>query len=1497
MIKTHHTLYSQLYQAAIPVLLLFFTTSFSQDKWIPFTSGQSPTLISPDSDRDELPKPIMKLFDDGLNGVQIDYSFPGALQSEKMVNSDTYQFFKVDAFGMLGEPGKPALPSRWYTIAVPDGMKPVIKLLDTETIKLSGYTIFPALKPAADYVGAPEPSFEIDSLTYHSNSNYPQAPVIIRNIQKYRGKALARIQVCPVQYNPVQKTVTVFSRLNFKIEFLPDNKPLKLSGKFTDNHSALLSNIAGNSLSAYSEKNTATEAPSLAQLRGGYLIITTPTYKTAADTLALWKSRMGYTVSIISQSAWTSTSVNDSIHNRYNVSNPPLEFCAIIGDHPDVPARSVSSHVTDLYYACMDGSSDFTPDIAIGRISVSSASEAMTVIQKIVNYERNPVSDASFYQNGLCAAYFQHAGNGYAERRFAQTSWEIEQYLINEQGYGIDREFVTGSSVSPRYWNNGRYSSGEAIPSYLQKPNYAWDGDAAGISASINAGRFLVSHRDHGDVLLWGDPYYTTSNINSLTNGNKLPVVLSINCLTGTFDYSSPCFSEVFLRHPTGGAVGVIGATEISYSGQNDGFAEGLIDAIWPAPGLIPLFPHNSSPVVTPHEPVYQMGLVLNQGKLRMSETWNGGTAPFNYEQYSYELFHFFGDPSMHIWTAQPANISVSAPSTLFIGQSSYTISGANCLDGVATLLFEGSVIGTCHLVNGNGTINLNPPAMSVGTATLTITAHNYRPLQQAISVLPPGDAIFPTSPARSTLYDIGEDITVQWQSLGTIPNVRIEFSSNNGTSYTTVAPSITNTNTYTFAAPSVESDLCLVRVSDTDGNPSGVTPQFSIHNLSTISGTVAGGTSAQVFYSGPSTGSVTTTSEGHYAISHLHPGTYSLFAQAGSYRSATVNSTTPPDRTINFTIDIPVISISPLSLRADLAAGDIDTQNIVIRNSGNAILDYSISGAEVADRLSSLPSQSYDNSHFVEIPKGSIDTRVGHEVTDNQGGPDLFGYTWIDSDEPGGPVFTWTDITSTGTLLSGLSNCDDCYTSAPIGFAFPFYGTSYSTMYVSTNGYVTFGSGTSQCSNYTLPGTSMPANLIAGFFDDLSTGTSGNVYYQNFYNYTIVQFQNIGQLSGSGRYTFQIVLWRDGKIDIKFLSVSGTLNSASTGIQNSTRNDGLLVQYNTTYIKNSLAITFRSYPSWFQMTKAEGSVAPGESDTIGVIFNSTEMDPGTYLDSLLFTHNAPTAPVTVPCMLVVDGIRRLSVTPTTLNYGGHLIGTDTTGHLILENTGTELTTVNSFSTNGVFTYAGPVLPFTVPSHGQVSIPVHFLPDHSGSFSSTAVISSNAEDNPVLNINLTGSAFSPATFAINPSSVSMNVRSNTTVLDSLLITNAGDQNLTFSIQGPTAASWLTVTPSSGIITGSNDTNLYIEIDAQGLSAGTFTSTFSILHNGTNVPSPVVLPVEITVFQGRPLVSKILVVGPSAAESVKQENLTLHNVLIGSASNGKATGNRFTLILK
>ena len=57
-------------------------------------------------------------------------------------------------------------------------------------------------------------------------------------------------------------------------------------------------------------------------------------------------------------------------------------------------------------------------------------------------------------------------------------------------------------------------------------------------------------------------------------------------------------------------------------------------------------------------------------------------------------------------------------------------------------------------------------------------------------------------------------------------------------------------------------------------------------------------------------------------------------------------------------------------------------------------------------------------------------------------GGPDSFGYRYLDSDTtcPGSPVFNWVEIKSIGTRVTGLG--DDNYAGPfGIGFEFPYYG------------------------------------------------------------------------------------------------------------------------------------------------------------------------------------------------------------------------------------------------------------------------------------------------------------------------------------------------------------------------------------------------------------------------------------------------------------------------
>lgn len=88
---------------------------------------------------------------------------------------------------------------------------------------------------------------------------------------------------------------------------------------------------------------------------------------------------------------------------------------------------------------------------------------------------------------------------------------------------------------------------------------------------------------------------------------------------------------------------------------------------------------------------------------------------------------------------------------------------------------------------------------------------------------------------------------------------------------------------------------------------------------------------------------------------------------------------------------------------------------------------------------------------------------------------------------------YAFIDAT-TGTD-AGLA-CDDCSTSIPIGFSLDFFGRSYDSIQISSNGYLTF-EGPGDLPAGFCPPASNPANaVIAPFWDDLNPGAGGAVYY-----------------------------------------------------------------------------------------------------------------------------------------------------------------------------------------------------------------------------------------------------------------------------------------------------------------------------------------------------------------------------------------------------------------
>jgi hypothetical protein len=261
-------------------------------------------------------------------------------------------------------------------------------------------------------------------------------------------------------------------------------------------------------------------------------------------------------------------------------------------------------------------------------------------------------------------------------------------------------------------------------------------------------------------------------------------------------------------------------------------------------------------------------------------------------------------------------------------------------------------------------------------------------------------------------------------------------------------------------------------------------------------------------------------------------------------------------------------------------------------------------------------------------------------------GGPDAFGYRYKDSDEVGGPSFGWVDITGTGTALNLT---DDDVEKVAVGFSFPYYGNTYDSIYIVSNGYLGFGVTSSDYSNDSIPNSSTPNNLIAIWWDDLNADSLPNIFYKydainQAFIVSYVAVPNYHPDSNTtGALTFQAILYANGNIKCQYLTMNPGLDSlteATIGLENSTGSIGLQVAYNQAYMTDSLAILFTAPVSWLSTDLGSGTLDPAApAMPFNIFMKSVDLDTGTYLGRVIVTSNDQSNPsVTINVSFTVTG-------------------------------------------------------------------------------------------------------------------------------------------------------------------------------------------------------------------------------------------------------------------
>jgi hypothetical protein len=197
-------------------------------------------------------------------------------------------------------------------------------------------------------------------------------------------------------------------------------------------------------------------------------------------------------------------------------------------------------------------------------------------------------------------------------------------------------------------------------------------------------------------------------------------------------------------------------------------------------------------------------------------------------------------------------------------------------------------------------------------------------------------------------------------------------------------------------------------------------------------------------------------------------------------------------------------------------------------------------------------------------------------------GGPDPFGYTYIDSNEPGGPVYLFKDISGSGT---DMNEGDDSNHELALGFMFDFYGVMYDTVWVASNGAIAFAPGYFGLGNECIPDDTgyNTDTYIGGYWDDLDCpepGYGGAVYYElggsPGSQKMIVQWNNCVHYATSDTTTFQLVLFEGtNNILAQYADPSNEAGSGGTGGIQGDANTGLQYFCNEAVLTADLAVCY----------------------------------------------------------------------------------------------------------------------------------------------------------------------------------------------------------------------------------------------------------------------------------------------------------------------------------
>ncbi len=632
----------------------------------------------------------------------------------QFVQSDNTTKLRIANWETTDIIGAPELPCKTIKIALPAyAMIKKIEIISTEQREFT-------LKSDITYSIAPEilSKKEIKKITrrneniYLSSSPYPEKIFYFKGSGFFDGYQICELLFIPFQYFPPSKKLIVYHSIKFSIHY---DGAINSIAK-----GAFIKKLVIN------PEDVELRAETSDQERIKYLIITESPMDTVFQRLADWKKKKGISARVRNVS-WIINHYpgEDSAARIRNylktLTDSGTVYVLLGGDVDYIPCRfayamTCSANIypgredtipCDLYYADLQGtwdrdndrsygeiedSIDLYPDLIVGRAPVNRICEAQRFVEKVLTYEKNPPLE--YLDNALFTA---------------EILWQ-EPYTDQ----GVHKNKI-GNELFPNYF---------AITKLYQSLG---NQTREAVMQAIRNGQNLINHDGHGwiNVISVGGWPHRIYNIDfdTITNAPKYGILYSIGCWTSAFDSAS--ISEAFVNSPNGGGVAFIGNSSYGWgSPGNPGF--GYSDR-FDSRFFYSLFIEGN----------YHLGEALAMAKAHFIP-YSREENVYRWHQYQLNLL---GDPELPVWTKIPDTMIAFAPNYIPLGNARIMITVKDKktnkpLRNAMVCLMKGSESYSSGYTDASGSIFLNTNVLTTGTFHLTITCHNYLPVELTIPAI-----------------------------------------------------------------------------------------------------------------------------------------------------------------------------------------------------------------------------------------------------------------------------------------------------------------------------------------------------------------------------------------------------------------------------------------------------------------------------------------------------------------------------------------------------------------------------------------------------------------------------------------------------------------------------------------------------------------------------------------------------------------------------------------